>query len=326
MVTPAPTPSDVFEAATRVVQEHADLTRLFATYGVPLKIITMTNTPTPPAPFVLTDTPKPANESTATYLRLLSEAMAMTTGTPTPRPEKVVTATPTYLYVLLSDEDTLRRYLDPTSTPTPTPTPSPTSWPVPAALVGKIAFRSLLFGGDPRWGRVLVVDPDGGNLAYLVHSWAYGKSRGRDRSSPSGAHFVYERKANESIDLFLAPREEGPHHQITFVGRGAAYGPAWSPNGQDVAFTSNQEGDDDIFVVEIRDIESPKPRTVKLIKDGGWESDKHPSYSPDGSQIVFHSNRTGRSQIWVMQADGSDPHLLVELDAECWDPVWIKGW
>ena len=33
--------------------------------------------------------------------------------------------------------------------------------------------------------------------------------------------------------------------------------------------------------------------------------DTSPSYSPDGSQVVFTSDRGGRAQIYVMNADGS---------------------
>ena len=96
------------------------------------------------------------------------------------------------------------------------------------------------------------------------------------------------------------------------------------PDQRRIVFASNQEGDDDIFVVEIRGLDGPNPRVSKLTNGDTWESDKHPSYSPDGSQIVFYSNRTGRSQIWIMNADGSDPHVVFETDEDCWDPVWFK--
>jgi TolB protein len=71
-------------------------------------------------------------------------------------------------------------------------------------------------------------------------------------------------------------------------------------------------------------LEYPRPRTVKLTKDSGWESDKHPSYSPDGRQIVFASNRTGKKQLWVMDSDGGNLRRLLDIDADCWDPVWIR--
>jgi len=56
-----------------------------------------------------------------------------------------------------------------------------------------------------------------------------------------------------------------------------------------------------------------------------WEWDKHPSWSPDGAQVVFYSNRdTGRQQIWVMNADGSAQRNLTNDRFNNWDPVWIK--
>jgi len=52
--------------------------------------------------------------------------------------------------------------------------------------------------------------------------------------------------------------------------------------------------------------------------------DKHPSWSPDGAQIVFWSNRTGNWQIWVMDANGDNLYSLSRTGFNDWDPVWFK--
>jgi hypothetical protein len=52
---------------------------------------------------------------------------------------------------------------------------------------------------------------------------------------------------------------------------------------------------------------------------------KHPSWSPAGKKIAFYSNReTGRRQIWLMDHDGMDRHILGQDAYNDWDPVWIK--
>jgi hypothetical protein len=326
-VTPAPTPRDVLEAATRLVALQGELTRRALEEGVSYRMVTMTFTP---RPFVVTSTPTPGNQLTATVVQLMAEARAFTTGTPTPLPEGWVTATPRHtatprpsptprpLYVLLTDLETLHSVLRPTNTPSPTPARMPSS------LIGKIAFRSYLLGGSIGQGRILLVDPDGSNLSYMPDLWAYRLTLERERTSPNGRYIVYQEKTSRGLNLFLAPTDGGEHQQVTFVGKGKAFDMAWSPDSRFIAYSSNQEGDDDIFVVEIPGWSRSTPHTVKLTHDDGWQSDKHPSFSPDGSRIVFHSNRTGRNQIWVMNADGSDLRQLIELDSDCWNPVWIK--
>ena len=47
-----------------------------------------------------------------------------------------------------------------------------------------------------------------------------------------------------------------------------------------------------------------------------------PSYSPDGSQIVFESDRGGGQQIYIMNADGSDQHRISFGDGRDATPVW----
>ena len=39
----------------------------------------------------------------------------------------------------------------------------------------------------------------------------------------------------------------------------------------------------------------------------------HPSWSPDGSQIAFESDRDGDYEIYIMAADGSNQRRLVNL-------------
>lgn len=321
-VTPAPKPKDVLEAATRLVALRAELTRRAQDEGVSYRVVTTTYTP---APLVVTNTPTPGNGATATRAHLVAEARALTTGTPTPLPAGWVTATPqptvtaAPLFVLLSDKERLHQVLKPTKIPTPTPRAMPQS------LVGKIAFRSMRFGGRMGQGRILCIDPDGENLAYMPDPWAYEVSCDVACLSPDRRYTVYQNDGAHGLDLFLAPSDGSSHQRLTFVGRGKAYDMAWSPDGWHIAFASNQEGDDDIYVVELPGLHRNHPYTVKLTDDDGWQSDKRPSFSPDGAQIVFHSNRSGRNQIWLVNADGTNLRQLTDMDADCWAPVWLKG-
>lgn len=47
-----------------------------------------------------------------------------------------------------------------------------------------------------------------------------------------------------------------------------------------------------------------------------------PHFSPDGEEIAFTSNRSGRSKVWIMNRDGSDPRPLVDDDGSESSPRW----
>jgi TolB protein len=50
--------------------------------------------------------------------------------------------------------------------------------------------------------------------------------------------------------------------------------------------------------------------------------DTSPSFSPDGREIVFESDRGGKQQIYVMGADGSNPRRISFGDGAYSQPAW----
>jgi TolB protein len=51
-------------------------------------------------------------------------------------------------------------------------------------------------------------------------------------------------------------------------------------------------------------------------------SDNEPFFAPDGKHILFESNRSGTDEIWVMNADGSDPHQLTRGPGDHTEAQW----
>jgi Tol biopolymer transport system component len=82
--------------------------------------------------------------------------------------------------------------------------------------------------------------------------------------------------------------------------------PSWRPDGTQVAYESNQDGDWDIWVSQIGG-----RRAVNLTEDHHGE-DRFPSWSPDGSQIAFYSTRDGGGY-FVMSALGGRPRKAAAM-------------
>ncbi len=48
------------------------------------------------------------------------------------------------------------------------------------------------------------------------------------------------------------------------------------------------------------------------------------AWSPDGKQIVYTGNASGRFNVWLMHADGSGAHQLAQSDDAQFGPIWVK--
>lgn len=79
--------------------------------------------------------------------------------------------------------------------------------------------------------------------------------------------------------------------------------PDWSPDGSKIAFVSDRDGNNEIYVMK-----ADGSGVRRVTTNTAW--DNQPSWSPDGTQLAFASERTGNREIFVVKADGSGARQL----------------
>ena len=89
--------------------------------------------------------------------------------------------------------------------------------------------------------------------------------------------------------------------------------PAWSPNGNQIAYFGRIDGNSEIFVVNT---DGTNPHRLTDNHKDDWE----PSWSPDGEWLLFVSGPI--TDIFVMRADGSETYRLTHDSYSDWVPVW----
>jgi len=134
------------------------------------------------------------------------------------------------------------------------------------------------------------------NTSILGLSWT-GDSR----------EIVFASRRGSSIyNLWRLPITGGAPVRLPEVGQ-RAISPTISRQGNRLAYTQTVD-DSNIWRIEL-DATGRGRAVVPLISS--TLSDDGPDYSPDGSKIVFASNRTGDFGIWLCDKDGMNPVQLV---------------
>jgi Tol biopolymer transport system component len=95
--------------------------------------------------------------------------------------------------------------------------------------------------------------------------------------------------------------------------------PNWSPDGSQIAFISNRDGNWQIYKMD-----QDGSHVKNLTNEKSY--DTNPSWSPDGRHIAFASNRDNpnglNAQIYIMNSDGSDLVNVSNNAFQNYFPVW----
>ena len=170
-------------------------------------------------------------------------------------------------------------------------------------------------------GRTLVFDRTNGSL-YSLWSLPLAEGfqpQGEPQQLPSGgipvgsvawmpdSREVLFSTASANSTIYRMPASGGVMPRLVpGIGTGAAF-PAVSLQGHRLVYSLGTQ-DTNIWKVDL----SAKSAAL----DEGLSStyrDVFPQYSPDGKRVTFYSNRTGKLDIWVANADGSQAARLTSL-------------
>ncbi len=110
--------------------------------------------------------------------------------------------------------------------------------------------------------------------------------------------------------IYTVPAGGGkPKQQIT--PRGPSYLHGWSPDGKDLVFCGERNGEFDVYKIP-----AAGGKEIRLTNTAGL--DDGPEYSPDGQYIYFNSVRSGLMQIWRMKPDGSQQEQVTTDGMNNW--------
>lgn len=193
---------------------------------------------------------------------------------------------------------------------------------------------------DPAWspnGRQIVFrsDRDGNNEIYKINAdgtnlWDGASTHRLTHNtasdflpsfSPDGAEIVFQRFTSGSAtgqgnEVFKMNADGQGQINLTNNASGVNDGaPAFSPDGSQIAFHSNRDGNFEIYTM------GATGGTATRRTNNSFD-DRNPSYSPNGSQITFQSTRDAATRIYTMTSSGSAQTRRTNDGGTDGSPTW----
>lgn len=148
--------------------------------------------------------------------------------------------------------------------------------------------------------------------AHRVADYVYEKLTG-DKGAFS-TRIAYVTKSAQRYQLWVADAD-GENAQSALTSPEPIISPAWSPDGNQLAYVSFESRKP---VVYVHNVGSGKRRLIANFKG----SNSAPAWSPDGNTIAVTLSRDGGSQLFLLNALGGEPRRLIQSGSIDTEPVF----
>jgi len=128
--------------------------------------------------------------------------------------------------------------------------------------------------------------------------------------SPDGKSLAVAAATRDVANIYIITPKGKVITQIT--KRGMNTDPDFSPNGEHIAFSSDADGDDEIYLYNI------KTKELANLTDN-TAKDFSPSFSPDGEEIVFISNMDHEFKWEIYKINVHNKHIKRLTNNNFWD-------
>ena len=165
-----------------------------------------------------------------------------------------------------------------------------------------IAATRVAYVQGLRNGRMYVIDSDGAfptpvgdDSGVMSPSW-----------HPKGTHLAYSVVgARGCCQIYVLDLASGDARRIEAVGGGLNSTPVFAPDGAVIVYTHGEESGTDLFATTV--FERGPTRRITV---GRGSDNTSPTFSPDGRRLAFTSGRLGHPEIYISDADGTNPQPL----------------
>lgn len=148
--------------------------------------------------------------------------------------------------------------------------------------------------------------------AHRVADYIYEKLTG-DKGVFS-TRIAYVTKAGQRYQLWVADAD-GENAQSALASPEPIISPAWSPDGNQLAYVSFESRKPVIYV---HSVSTGKRRLIANFKG----SNSAPAWSPDGKTLAVTLSRDGGSQLFLLSATGGEPRRLIQSGSIDTEPAF----
>jgi TolB protein len=147
--------------------------------------------------------------------------------------------------------------------------------------------------------------------------------------SPDGSKIAFSSDRSGKPMIFIMNSDGSNVKQLTFAGHYNST-PSWSSDGSKIAFAGVDKAKDtgdgrtgafDVFVINANGT-GLKRLTSARKPNGRWANNEAPSFAPDGQRVMFVSDRTINSQLYMVNIDGTNERRITYDNKFYSKPKW----